>query len=122
MLLGQAGETKIDLDDIEQRLSSRTIRAWRNRCRTSVFRPRPTCSPPTPARRATWPRGWQDAQINRDRNLRLQYLAGLRSNWYRSEAIHQEMAAFRKFPDGLFDGSDASTLILKIGLAAAAVK
>ena len=77
----------------------------------------------THAGQARDPAPWlAGAQINRDRNLRLQYLAGLRSNWYHGEAICQEMAVYRKFADGLLDGSDASPLILKMGLAGAAAK
>lgn len=39
-----------------------------------------------------------DAQINRDRNLRLQFLAGLGVNLYQADAIYQDMAAYRTFP------------------------
>ncbi|MDA1102760.1 MAG: fused MFS/spermidine synthase [Gemmatimonadetes bacterium] len=46
-----------------------------------------------------------DAQINRDRNLRLQFLAGLGVNLYQADAIYQDMAAYRTFPQGLFVGS-----------------
>ena len=122
VLLGQAGGTKINLDDIDQRLDqpeySRLAQSMQDvgfHSATDLFL--------TYAGQARDLAPWlAGAQINRDRNLRLQYLAGLRSNWYHSEAIYQEMAAYRKFPDGLFDGSDASTLALKIALAAAAVK
>ena len=55
----------------------------------------------------------KDAKINRDRNLRLQYLAGFRSNLYQSEGIFNEMVEYRKFPDQLFTGSEASRQILK---------
>jgi spermidine synthase len=51
-------------------------------------------------------RPWlEDAQINRDRNLRLQYLAGLGVNLYEQDAIYREMIAYRSFPEGLFTGS-----------------
>ena len=43
-----------------------------------------------------------DAVINRDRNLRLQYLAAAGLNSYRSEAIYNQLAAYRRFPDELF--------------------
>ena len=42
------------------------------------------------------------APINRDRNLRLQYLAAVGLNSYRSEAIYSEIARYRQFPDSLF--------------------
>jgi spermidine synthase len=48
----------------------------------------------------------RDAQINRDRNLRLQYLAGLGLNLYDAGPIYSEMLQYRRFPDGLFIASD----------------
>ncbi len=48
-------------------------------------------------------RGWlQGAAINRDRNLRLQYLAGLGFNLRRSKTIYEDMLAYRRPPTGLF--------------------
>jgi spermidine synthase len=52
--------------------------------------------------------GWlKDAAINRDRDLRLQYLAGMGLNLSQSQAIYNDMLAFRRPPDNLFVGSDA---------------
>ena len=47
----------------------------------------------------------QGAAINRDRNLRLQYLAGLEANLYEGASIYTDMAAYRRFPERLFVGS-----------------
>ena len=44
----------------------------------------------------------EGAAINRDRNLRLQYLAAVGLNSYRSEAIYNQLATYRRFPDSLF--------------------
>jgi spermidine synthase len=46
--------------------------------------------------------------VNRDRNLRLQYLAGMGLNRYEGEAIHESMLAYRTFPEGLFVGPEAA--------------
>ena len=47
----------------------------------------------------------QDASINRDRNLRLQYLAGLGLNLYQSESIYADMLAYASgYPNDLFVG------------------
>ncbi len=46
------------------------------------------------------------AVINRDRSLRLQYLAGLRLNTYESDEIYKEIVSYRAFPDDLFAGED----------------
>jgi spermidine synthase len=49
-----------------------------------------------------------DAEINTDRNLRLQYLAGLGLNRYDNQAIHRSMIAKVGYPEALFTGSDAT--------------
>ncbi len=43
-----------------------------------------------------------DAQVNRDRSLRLQYLAGLAIDENNSVPIFQAMSAYRRYPEGLF--------------------
>jgi len=45
-----------------------------------------------------------DAQINTDRNLRLEYLAGLGNNVY-DAMIYQHMLEFRRFPEEMFTAS-----------------
>ncbi len=42
------------------------------------------------------------AQINRDRSLRLQYLAGLAIDTYKGEEIYNAMARYRIYPSNLF--------------------
>ena len=44
------------------------------------------------------------AQLNRDSNLRLQYLAGFGLNMYQSAGIYSEMLRYRRFPENLFVG------------------
>ena len=44
----------------------------------------------------------ENAEINRDRNLRLQYLAGMSLNAVQSRAIHDQILSFRKYPEELF--------------------
>jgi spermidine synthase len=46
-----------------------------------------------------------DAQLNRDRNLRLQYLAGMGLNLYESDLIYQDMVRHAGYPEALFSGS-----------------
>jgi spermidine synthase len=54
-----------------------------------------------------------DAQINTDRNLKLQYLAGLGLNLYQSDAIYKAMIREAKYPDDLFEGSPETLTALK---------
>ncbi len=46
----------------------------------------------------------KDAEINRDDNLRLQFLAGLGMNIDQRAETYREMLPFRQFPEGLFVG------------------
>ena len=45
-----------------------------------------------------------DGQINDDRSLRLQYLAGLSLNDYNQDAIYNAILSYNKFPEDLFTG------------------
>jgi spermidine synthase len=65
---------------------------------------------------AAWMR---DASINRDRNLRLQYLAGLGLNLYQSDRIYSDMLVHARYPDGLFTGSEATLAMLREAIARA---
>jgi spermidine synthase len=55
----------------------------------------------------------QSAEINRDRNLRLQYLAGLGYNEYLGTEIRNEILSYRTFPTDLFTGSPESIEYLR---------
>ena len=107
VLLGQVEPTRIDLDRIDGLLRdpkyadvSRSLREIGFNSAIDLFS--------TYAGRAGDLTGWyRDAQINRDRNLRLQYLAGLGLNLYQSGEIYSQMLAYRRPPDDIFVGSDA---------------
>ena len=47
-----------------------------------------------------------DAAITRDRDLRLQYLAGLGLNLHVGRSIYAEMLRYRRFPVDMFTGSE----------------
>jgi spermidine synthase len=55
-----------------------------------------------------------DAQINKDKNLRLQYLAGLGVNKYEQQVIYSQMLSYRQFPQNLFTGTDETMEALRI--------
>lgn len=58
----------------------------------------------TYAGQATDLRPWlADADINTDRNLRLEYLAGMANNVYDAQ-IYEHMLAYRRFPEEMFVG------------------
>jgi spermidine synthase len=54
-----------------------------------------------------------DAIINTDRNLKLQYLAGLGLNLYQSDAIYKSMIRDAKYPETLFVGSPETLATLR---------
>jgi spermidine synthase len=59
-------------------------------------------------------RGWlASAEINRDRNLRLQYLAGLQLNSTKGADAYAEIIGLRTFPTGMFSGSPSTARALR---------
>lgn len=59
----------------------------------------------------------EKAQINRDRNLRLQYLAGMWFNSYQSTKILQSILVHYRFPSNVFTGPNERITALKQALA-----
>jgi len=62
---------------------------------------------------APWLRG---AEINRDRSLRLQYLAGLQLNSNRGLTSYGEMLKYALFPEDMFTGSSFRRAALRNSL------
>ena len=50
----------------------------------------------------------RDATLNRDRNLRLQYLAGLSMNRHDGNRIYHDILRYRTFPEDLFVGTSTT--------------
>lgn len=59
----------------------------------------------------------EGAQINRDVNLRLQYLAGLGLNESLGQAIRDEMLPYRRYPEDMFVGTGPYSVTLRKVLA-----
>jgi len=105
VLVGQMGTMKIDVDDVERRLASpeyatvaQSLREIGFNSATELFA--------TFAGNEEMLRPWLvDAQINRDRNLRLQFLAGASLNMYDQAGIYSQMLQYRRYPEGLFTGT-----------------
>ncbi|MFH1764100.1 MAG: fused MFS/spermidine synthase [Gemmatimonadota bacterium] len=58
----------------------------------------------------------EGSQINRDRNLRLMYLAGLQLNKYQQSSIYREILGRSRFPAEIFAGSPQSLALLRMFL------
>jgi spermidine synthase len=113
VLLGQAGSTQIDLDVLQRRLE-RPDHARVKKSLNEVGFPSALSLLSTYAGRAPDLAGWmRGAQINTDRNLRLQYLAGLAANTYVPGQILDEIMEYYRFPDDVFIGSEQATLELR---------
>ncbi len=105
VLVGQVEKTHINLDEIDERLNRPEYATVRKSLSEIGFNSAEELFA-TYLGNAEDLQPWLiDAQINRDRNLRLQYLAGLGLNLYEQDAIYRQMLPFRHFPDDLFTGS-----------------
>jgi spermidine synthase len=118
VLMGTVDPVKIDVDRIEQTLKSpQYARVAQSLSEIGMYSAVDLFSTYAGKRPDLDP--WMsDAIINRDRNLRLQYLAGLGLNLYQSDVIYADMLRHAtRFPDELFAGSDATIQALKAGIA-----
>ena len=107
VLFGQVEPTTINLDAIEARLKQPEYAKVAQSLREIGFNSAVDLFS-TYAGSASDLQPWlKDASINRDRNLRLQYLAGLGASVYQSGPIYADMLSYRKLPQNLFVGSDA---------------
>ena len=117
VLLGQAEELKINVDDIEQRLARPEYKQVADSLHEVGFKSGLDLLT-TYAVQASDLRGWlRHAQINRDRNLRLQYLAGMGLNQYLAPVIYENMLQLSRFPSEVFTGSPERLQSLRTGIA-----
>jgi spermidine synthase len=118
VLMGQVEKTRIDVDALDVKLRrpemapvAQSLAQVGMRSAVDLFS--------TYAGRRPALDGWlRDAMINVDRNLRLQYLAGLGLNLYQSDVIYADMLQYAgPFPDDLFTGSPQTLQALRMGIA-----
>jgi spermidine synthase len=117
VLLGQNGPTKIDVDAIQARLQ-RPEYAPVKKSLSEIGMNSAVDLFSTYAGRKPDLEPWlRDAQINHDRNLRLQYLAGLSLDLYQADVIYADMLRnVSKMPDDLFTASDATRTTLNAAI------
>jgi len=132
VLFGQAEPTVIDVDELQKRLDRPDHRPVKESLREVGFGSLRLVSDElvqgevaidllaTYAGQAHQLQDWsRDAQINTDRNLRLQYLAGMWLNSYMGTEILNSILAYYQFPDETFVGSPASVQALREALEGA---
>jgi spermidine synthase len=105
VLLAQRDPAPIDLDAIDEKLSRPEFEPVARSLAEVGFQSAAQLMATFAAKRPEIDPWLTDAQLNRDRNLRLQYLAGMGSNLYEADRIYRDMARYRTYPEGLFAGS-----------------
>jgi len=107
VVLGQVEPARVDVDQMNERLDrpeyARVVRSLTDVGFNSLIGLLATYGGQA-SDLQQWTAG---AEINRDGNLRLQYLAGLALNNSMEGAIYNEILSYRKFPRNLFVGSEA---------------
>ncbi len=102
VLLGQVDPLRIDLDEMEQRIG------YRGGSKMAQSLAEIGMSSPVDlfaryaGRRSDLTEWLRNVPLNRDRNLRMQYLAGLGLNLDDAAAIYAGLLAYRRFPEDLF--------------------
>jgi spermidine synthase len=113
VLIGRNGEVRIDVDELQQRLDNDDYR-YVHESLQQVELGWAVSLMGTYAGRGSDLGPWlKGAEINRDGNLRLQYLAGMGLNLNQSECIYQSLLAYRKYPESLFVAAGNRGLALK---------
>jgi len=116
VLVGQREPLHINLDELDQRLARPDYQAVLSSMREVGYNSAADLLS-TYAVRASDLRDWlHNAQINRDRNLRLQYLAGMGLNNYLAPAIYNQILSHSTFPTDLFIGSPQRIDALQVAM------
>jgi spermidine synthase len=105
VLLGSAETTPIDADAIQRRLEQPGYSRVAASLADTGFHSAPELLATYVGRAPDLQPLLAGAPITDDRNMRLQYLAGLGLNTAASDQIYRDLLAYRKFPEGLLKGS-----------------
>jgi spermidine synthase len=116
VLMGQVEKTKINVDELQTKLDSPAYAQVKQSLNEiGIFSAVDLLS--NYAGTATDLAPWlKDAIINRDRNLKLQYLAGMGLNLYQSAPIYADMLQHAKYPEDMFEGSPSTLTALREGV------
>src|SRR5687768_5356775 len=118
VLFGQLGGGKINVDEVQKRLDDPANAAVANSLQQVGINSAVELFATYGGSRRDMQNWLRDAQINTDRNLKLQFLAGLGLNLYQSDAIYQAMKREAKYPEYLFEGSPGTLQQLRARIEA----
>ncbi|NOT25336.1 MAG: fused MFS/spermidine synthase, partial [Acidobacteria bacterium] len=113
VLFGQLGDRRIDVDAVQARLNSPEGAPIRDSLAQVGINSAVELFGTYAGNRTDMAAWLSDAAINTDRNLRLQYLAGLGLNLYRSADIYRGMIQDTRYPENLFQGSERTLTELR---------
>jgi len=117
VLLGQVAPLRIDLEDMERRMGYRGSVSSASEIPQSLaeigMNSPEELFATYAGRRSDLTQWLRGAAINRDRNLRMQYLAGIGQDLDDSAAIYAGMLASRRFPEDLFTGTEGRVDFLR---------
>lgn len=106
VLLGWNDDIKINVDEIQARLETEEYEPVRSSLNTLSFNSAIKLLSTYAGSGSDMKEWLSDAFINRDVNLRLQYLAGMGLNLHEEDRIYRKMLDYRTFPDDLFIASE----------------
>src|SRR5688572_19957685 len=116
VLMGQVERTPIDVDAIERKLRRPEYAPVAQSLSQIGMLSAVDLFSTYAGRRPDLDPWMSDAIINRDRNLRLQYLAGLGLNLYQSDVIYADMLRYARYPEDLFVGAPSTLQALRQGI------
>ncbi len=106
VMLGQPGPTQINIEAVGRRLedpaNARIVASLEEVSITSLY----SLFGSYAGQRSDLAPWLKDAVINHDRDLKLQYIAGLENNSYDNAKIFSDFTQYRKFPEDLFVASE----------------
>lgn len=102
VMLGQYGGCQVRLNEMQQRLEEAGYTRVAQSLKEVGFHSAIELCAGYSGRASDLTSWLQDAQINHDRNLRLEYLAGFTLNEQSNNPIYHTLLAYRKFPGNLF--------------------
>ena len=113
VLYGSVGDRRIDVDAVQARLNSPEGEPIRRSLAQVGINSAVELFGTYAGSREDMANWLKDGAINTDRNLRLQYLAGLGLNLYQSALIYHAMIEETRYPEHLFQGSQRTLDELK---------
>ena len=114
VLFGQVGNQRINIDTVQARLDAPEGEPIRRSLAQVGINSAVELFGTYSGSRSDMANWLEGAEINTDRNLRLQYLAGLGLNQYESASIYRSLIQQTRYPEHLFEGSEETLGALRM--------